>query len=249
MPITVVVMTSAAWSVSVPGVISYFFARSTCCCGSLGTRQATLASFPGPKRPDASLQRLWGVTTTSTTTAAVETSQKTINLRSSQLYLLHVASLDMSEADESFWYWILNEYIQVQKQTGNPSCCNHVLQKTSHWDTRKFHVVFMKWTSKGCSAKKCDDVIDVQNSCFAHKSSWLFVVTFSLPYQGTKKCDGVQNSCFSHKTDCLFVCLFLDFFFVLHVRSCCNHGNRAVAEVKVMGSRGYSHQIVNLISP
>lgn len=24
---------------------------------------------------------------------------------------------------------------------------------------------------------------------------------------------------------CLFVCLFLDFFFVLHVRSCCNHGN------------------------
>ena len=57
------------------------------------------------------------------------------------------------------------------------------------------------------------------------KTSWLFVVTFSLPYQGTKKCDGVQNSCFSHKTDCLFVCLFLDFFFVLHVRSCCNHGN------------------------
>ena len=83
----------------------------------------------------------------------------------------------------------------------------------------------MKWTLKGCSAKKCDDVIDVQNSCFTHKTSWLFVVTFSLPYQGTKKCDGVQNSCFSHKTDCLFVCLFLDFFFVLHVRSCCNHGN------------------------
>lgn len=83
----------------------------------------------------------------------------------------------------------------------------------------------MKWTLKGCSAKNCDDVIDVQNSCFAHKTSWLFVVTFSLPYHGTKKCDGVQNSCFSHKTDCLFVCLFLDFFFVLHVRSCCNHGN------------------------
>ena len=76
----------------------------------------------------------------------------------------------------------------------------------------------MKWTSKGCSAKKCDDVIDVQNSCFAHKTSWLFVVTFSLPYQGTKKCDGVQNSCFSHKTDCLFVCLFVCF---LTFSSCC----------------------------
>ena len=30
--------------------------------------------------------------------------QPAINLRSFQLYIVHVASLNMSEADESFWY-------------------------------------------------------------------------------------------------------------------------------------------------
>ena len=30
--------------------------------------------------------------------------KKTINLRSFQLYIVPVASLNMSEADESFWY-------------------------------------------------------------------------------------------------------------------------------------------------
>lgn len=73
----------------------------------------------------------------------------------------------------------------------------------------------MKWTSKGCSAKKCDDVIDVQNSCFAHKTSWLFVVTFSLPYQVPKNAIACRTHVFLIKQfACLFVC-FLTF------SSCC----------------------------
>lgn len=122
------------------------------------------------------------------------------------------------EADASFWCWILNEYIQL-KFKNRQEICRFVI--TSFKNCRiKTLGCFMSYLWK-----KCDDVIDVQNSCFTHETSCLFVVTFSLPYQGTKKCDGVKNSCVYHKTDRLFVCLFLYVLFVLHVRSCCNHGN------------------------
>lgn len=110
----------------------------------------------------------------------------------------------MSEADESLWCWILNEYIQVQNRQ---EICRFVI---TSFKKRRIGTLgsFMPhlWNTE-----KCDDVIDVQNSCFAHKTSCLFAVTFSLTYQGTKKCDGVQNSCFLIKQiACLFVC-FLTF--------------------------------------
>ena len=130
----------------------------------------------------------------------METSLKTMNLRSFQLYRVYVASLNMSEADQSLWCWILNEYIQVQNRQ---EICRFVI---TSFKKRRIGTLgsFMPYL---WNTEKCDDVIDVQNSCFAHKTSCLFAVTFSLTYQGTKKCDGVQNSCFLIKQiACLFVC-------------------------------------------
>lgn len=86
----------------------------------------------------------------------------------------------------------------------------------SNTNPRKEGHYLKKW-----SVKKCDDGIDVQNSCFAHKTSCLLWRSLCF----TK----VTKSVMACRTHVLLIkqiaCLFLDAPFVLHVRSCYNHGN------------------------
>ena len=75
-----------------------------------------------------------------------------MNLRSFKLNRLYLDPLNMPNAGDFSWTWILKDFIQVQKEEGKlvvvcpPSSIKRRIGS--------FYVVVVQWTSKKCTKKR-----------------------------------------------------------------------------------------------
>ena len=69
-------------------------------------------------------------------------------MRSFKLYLVYLDRLNMSNASNFSWSWILKDFIQVQKDEGK------FVVAFIKRQIRRFHVVVAQWTSKKCTKKR-----------------------------------------------------------------------------------------------
>ena len=77
---------------------------------------------------------------------------KKMNLRSFKLNRVYLDPLNMSNAGNFSWSWILKDFIQVQKEEGKFVV---VLSTSSvKRQNRRFQVVVVQWTSKKCTKKR-----------------------------------------------------------------------------------------------
>jgi len=60
--------------------------------------------------------------------------------------------LNMSNAGDFSWSWIFKDFIQVQKEEGK--ICRRMSTSSIKRQTRRFHVVVVRWTSKKCTKKR-----------------------------------------------------------------------------------------------
>ena len=80
-----------------------------------------------------------------------ENVPKKMNLRSFKLNRVYLDPLNMSNAGDFSWSWILKDFIQVQKEEGKfvVVCPRPPIER----QIRRFHVV-VQWTSKKCTKKR-----------------------------------------------------------------------------------------------
>ena len=86
------------------------------------------------------------------TTTAVKTSVKKMNLRSFKLNRVYLDPLNMSNAGDFSWSWILKDFIQVQKQEGKFVVV--LFTSSIKRQIRRFHVVIVQWTSRKWTKKR-----------------------------------------------------------------------------------------------
>ena len=93
-----------------------------------------------------------------------ENVAKKMNLRSFKLNRVHLDPLNMSNAGNFSWSWILKDFIQVQKRKKNSSSYVHFLALF-----RRFHVAVQSCIGRKRNVLK--SVTQVQSCCFAHKTN------------------------------------------------------------------------------
>ena len=82
-----------------------------------------------------------------------ENVAKKMNVRSFKLNRVYLDPLNMSNAGDFSWSWILKDFIQVQKEEENSSSYIHVLHKTSNQEVSR-RSLGSTWTWKKCTKKR-----------------------------------------------------------------------------------------------
>ena len=80
-----------------------------------------------------------------------ENVAKKVNLRSFKLNRVYLDPLNMSNAGDLSWSWILKDFIQVQKEEGKIR--RGMSTSSTKRQIRSFHVVVVQRTSKKCTKK------------------------------------------------------------------------------------------------
>ena len=94
-----------------------------------------------------------------------ERVDKKMNLRSFKRKRVYVDPLNMSNAGDISWSWILKNFIQVQKEEGKfVVVCSNVSTSSTKRQIRRFHVVVVQWTS----GNVLKSAMHVQSCCFDH---------------------------------------------------------------------------------
>ena len=82
-----------------------------------------------------------------------ENVAKKMNVHSFKLNRVYLDLLNMSNAGDFSWSWILKDFIQVQKEEENSSSYIHVLHKTSNQEVSR-RSLGSTWTWKKCTKKR-----------------------------------------------------------------------------------------------
>ena len=79
-----------------------------------------------------------------------ENVHKKMNLRSSKLNRVYLDLLNMSNAGDFSWSWILKDVIRFK----NRKICRRMSTSSIKRQIRRFHVDVVPWTSKKCTKKR-----------------------------------------------------------------------------------------------
>ena len=75
-----------------------------------------------------------------------------MNLHCFKLNHIYLNPLNMSNAGDFSWSWILKDLVPVQKE--EEKFCRHMSTSSIKRQIRRFHMVVMQWTSKKCTKKR-----------------------------------------------------------------------------------------------
>ena len=76
-----------------------------------------------------------------------------MNLRSFKHNCVYLELLNISNAGDFSWRWILKDFIQVQKEEDNSTIRRGMFTSSTKRQIRSFHVVVVQRTSKKCTKK------------------------------------------------------------------------------------------------